>query len=213
MDSVVVESSSFKGNNQHQFLMKATTTLILLMSCAVLFAQKDWQQYEASTEFPFGQPNPEAPQEIKDFAPMIGECDCDSQARNPDGTWQDVMPMVWRFKYIMNGYGVQDETLKADGGHSGSIRQFIADSSKWYVHYYSNKGPTPALPAWEGGKVEDKIILFREQKAPNGMDGFYRITFYDMSKTGYKWLGEWVSSKENPQFIYPTWKITCTKRM
>lgn len=168
-------------------------------------------RYEPTDENPFGLPHPDAPQQIKDFAPLIGECDCQSVARNPDQTWQEPIDMVWRFKYIMNGNAVQDETLKADGKHSGSIRQFIADSTKWYVHYYSSGQPSTTLPAWEGGKTEDgKIILYRPQKAPNGMEGSFKITFYDISQSGFKWLGEWVDSTETVSF--PTWKIDCTKR-
>ena len=170
-----------------------------------IFAQYD---YEPSLEHPYGLPNPDAPKELLDWAPMIGECNCISEMRNPDQTWAEPTNMIWRFKYIMNGMGVQDETLKEDGSYAGSIRQFIPDSTKWYVHYYSHPRSTPTLPAWEGGKIEDgKIVLYREQKAPNGMDGFYKITFYDMDDDGYKWLGEWVDTTESISF--PTWKIDC----
>ena len=56
---------------------------------------------------------------------------------------------------------------------------------------------------------EGKIILYREQQAPNGMDGFSRLTFYDLSEKGYRWIGEWVDKTE--KIVYPTWKIKCTK--
>ena len=42
------------------------------------------------------------------------------------------------------------------------------------------------------------------------MEGNYRLTFYDMRETGYKWIGEWVDKGET--IIYPTWKIECTKK-
>ncbi len=188
--------------------MKTNCLLVLFLFPFVLCAQ---YAYEPSKEHPFGLPNPKAPKQLLDFAPMIGECDCKSQNRNPDQTWAEPVDMVWRFKYIMNGTGVQDETLKSDGGHSGSIRQFIPDSTRWYVHYYSNKGPTTVLPVWEGTKKENgNIILYREQKAPNGMEGFYRLTFSNISDKGFDWAGEWVSPDES--IVYPTWKINCTKR-
>lgn len=185
--------------------------LCLWLTVALLMPASIWAQYEyePSEAFPFGRPNPEAPAQISDYAEMIGTCECDSEARNPDGSWQKPEKMLWTFKYIMNGTGVQDMTLKPDGAHSGSIRQFIADSARWYVHYYSNKGPTTVLSAWEGNKKDGEIILYREQKAPNGMDGFYNIRFYEMSDTGYKWLGAWVSKDES--IVYPTWKIACTR--
>lgn len=166
-------------------------------------------EYDVSIKNPFGLPNPEAPSEIKDFMPMIGECNCSSVSRAQDGTWKEPVNMIWRFKYIMNGYAVQDETLKEDGAHSGSIRQFLPEENKWFVHYYSSGAPSQILPTWNGVKEDGKIILYRDQKAPNGMDGSYRLTFYDMNEQGYKWIGEWVDKTETT--VYPTWKIVCLK--
>lgn len=166
-------------------------------------------KYTANAMQPFGKLNPKAPLETADYAPLIGTCNCTSTARKADQTWAEPQQMTWTFKYIMNGHAVQDETLKEDGSHSGSIRQFIADSSKWFVHYYANKSPTPVLSAWSGGKQSDSIVLYRKQKAPNGTEGFYRITFSNISDNGFNWLGEWVNTSET--FTFPTWKIICTK--
>ena len=166
--------------------------------------------YEPSEEFPFGQPNPDAPEQIKDYDAMIGECSCKSESRSPDGNWAEPIDMIWRWKYIANGMSVQDETLKADGKHSGSIRQFIADSSKWYVHYYASASPSVSLRTWEGKKEENgNIVLFNEQKAPNGTEGYSRLTFYDINDTGYKWVGEWIDKSGN--ITYPFWKINCVR--
>ncbi|MEM9647751.1 MAG: DUF4440 domain-containing protein [Bacteroidota bacterium] len=180
-------------------------SLILLLPFFGL-AQYD---YEPSAKHPFGLPNPNAPTELLDFAPLIGECNCTSETKKPDQTWAEPVNMVWRFKYIMNGMGVQDETLKEDGTYSGSIRQFIPDSTRWYVHYYSSGTPAPSLPTWEGNKTEEgKIVLYRGQKAPNGIDGYYRLSFYDIDGKGFKWIGEWVSKDES--VVFPTWKIDCS---
>ncbi|MDY8138591.1 YybH family protein [Aquimarina sp. 2201CG5-10] len=187
--------------------MKKLVFLTFLFTTTIAIAQSE---YEPSDAYPFGQPNPKAPKEITDYAPLIGICDCISQTRNQDQTWADPVKMTWEFKYIMNGMAVQDQTIKEDGKNSGSIRQFIADSSKWYVHYYSSASPSTVLSVWEGNKKEDKIILYRKQKAPNGMDGFYKIKFHDISEDGFKWIGAWVTTNES--FSLPTWKIECTKR-
>lgn len=181
---------------------------LLLALCVPLFTLGQFQ-FEPSTENPFGLPNSKAPKEILDFAPLIGECNCKSQNRNPDQTWSDPVDMLWKFKYIMNGMAIQDETLKKDGKHSGSIRQFIADSTKWYVHYYSSAAPTPRLNTWEGGKNKDgDLVFYKEQKAPNGMDGFSRLTFSNINEKGFQWIGEWVDSSES--VVFPFWKIDCT---
>ena len=179
-------------------------TLLLFLSSFSIVAQ---YEYEPSKAFPYGKANPEAPQEIKDFQPLIGQCKCKSESRKQDGSWAEPVDMLWTFKYIMNGKAIQDETLKEDGSHSGSIRQFNADSSKWYVHYYSSS----SLPkSWEGSKNKDNnIVLYREQKAPNGTNGYFRLTFYNIDQSGYDWIGEWTNKSET--FSYPTWRIRCKK--
>ena len=110
----------------------------------------------------------------------------------------------------MNGLAVQDETLKEDGVYSGSIRQYNADSSRWYVHYYTTAAKVPTLPAWEGNKNQSgEIVLYRPQTAPNGMEGMFRLTFSNISETGYDWTGAWVDPSETIE--YPTWKIFCQR--
>ncbi len=189
--------------------MKIISFTILFFIIAVpTFAQ---YEYEPNKEHPYGQLNPAAFPQTGDFAPLIGVSECISESRAPDGSWNGEVEMLWRWKYIMNGMAVQDETLKADGLHSGSIRQFNADSSKWYVHYYSSVPASPSLSTWEGTKTdESKIVLYRRQAAPNGTDGYYRLTFYEVTDESFKWIGEWVNLGET--FSYPTWKISCSKK-
>ena len=185
---------------------------LAFLICLFLMSPKLIGQFnfEASEAHPYGFPNRDAPPEILDFAPMIGVCDCLSETRKQDQSWAEPVKMTWKFKYIMNGMGVQDETLKEDETYSGSIRQFDPESKKWYVHYYSHPKVSKQLSVWEGNKKDDKIVLYRDSKAPNGNDGYYRLTFYDMSDEGYKWIGEWTSLDET--IVYPTWKISCKRR-
>ena len=165
---------------------------------------------EPSKEFSYGRPHPDAPKEMADYEPMIGECECKSVSRIDQNTWADTVSMTWTFKYIMDGWGVQDMTLKSDGAHSGSIRVFNADSARWYVHYYSNKGFTSPLSTWEGNRIDNKIVLYKDSPAPNGTPGDYRLTFFNFSKNGYSWVGEWVDKAET--IVYPTWKIFCKRK-
>lgn len=188
--------------------MKTIFIFFIFLFCASeLDAQMD---YDATASNPYGALNPKAPKETGDYAPLIGICDCISTARKADQSWGEPQQMTWTFKYIMNGMAVQDETLKSDGSHSGSIRQFIADSSKWYVHWYSNNTPSTILPTWEGTKKGDSLVLYKPQKAPNGMDGNTRLTFKNISEDGFNWILEWVNPEET--IVYPTWRIDCKKR-
>ena len=172
-----------------------------------LFAQD--YPYLPTIIHPFGQINPDAPEEVKDFQELIGSCDCKSVSRIDQNTWADTVKMTWTFKYIMNGMAVQDETFKADGLHSGSIRQYSSDSAQWNVHYYSTVAVT-SLRTWYGNRKGDKIILYSDQPSPQGSPGFYRITFSDISDSGYNWVGEWVDKSES--LSYPTWLIFCKKK-
>lgn len=118
-------------------------SLLLLFSSLVVSAQYN---FSASKKVPYGKANPDAPKQIKDYESLIGVSNCKSSTKNQDGTWSEGVDMIWTWKYILNGMAIQDETLKADGTHSGSIRQFIADSSKWYVHWFSSKSPSTIFP-------------------------------------------------------------------
>ncbi|HBX65322.1 MAG: hypothetical protein CL670_11705 [Balneola sp.] len=189
--------------------MKSLLLLLFLFTASIIpaFAQ---YEYEPSEAHPYGQLNPDAPEQVGDFAPLIGKSECSSESRAQDGSWNEPVDMYWIFKYIMNGKAVQDETLKADGAHSGSIRQFNADSLKWYVHYYASGSIPSRLPAWEGTKTEkESISFYRDQASPNGNEGYFRLTFSEITDNQFNWVGEWTDKAET--FSYPTWKISCTK--
>lgn len=167
-------------------------------------------EYEPSVTNPYGKLNPIAPKQVADFAPLIGTCDCRSLARNGDGSWPDTLDMVWKYKYIMNGTAIQDEVWRQGDRYAGSIRQYQPDSAYWVVTYFSYPSVSSNPGVWHGNKIDGKIILYSPQTAPNGMEGKYKITFYDISASAFKWKGEWVTPDES--IIYPTWYIDCKKR-
>ncbi len=188
--------------------MKSIIIILTIFSTFQLSAQT--KDYGVSDKYPFGQPNPNAPENIIDFEPMIGICDCKSVQRNKDGTWQDTLNMIWRFKYILNGTAIQDETWHESGFFATSIRQINTDSLNWVVSYFGTKIVTNTVNVWTGKKEGNQIVLKMPQKSPGGLDGFSRLTFYNMTENGFKWKGEWVDIKET--VVYPFWTIDCTKR-
>ncbi len=190
--------------------MKKLTFIILGVFSLGLnfFAQ---EQYRASDEDPFGKPHPNAPQQVKNYSKLKGISDCKSSQRGRDGKFKDPEDSVWQFKYIMNGRAVQDESWKSDGNHTTSVRQFDPKKSQWYVTFFSANSPTATPSTWTGGTEKSgNIVLKRDQKAPNGMEGVSRLTFYEISDRGFKWKGEWVS--KNGKIVYPFWRIECEKR-
>ncbi|MCR9288976.1 MAG: hypothetical protein NXI23_16500 [Bacteroidetes bacterium] len=176
------------------------------------FSQIDvsWIQYEPNPAKPYGDLNPNAPEQVADFRPMIGQSECKSVSRNPDGSWQDTVDMLWQFKYIMNGTAVQDEVWRGNDLFAGSIRQYHADSAQWVVSYFSYPSVPYTPNVWHGNKKDNEIILTKPQKAPNGMNGSSTLTFYDINFYEFKWKGAWVS--EDGTTEYPFWMIDCKKR-
>jgi len=153
----------------------------------------------------------DAPASTADFEDIIGTCDCKSISRNPDGSWADTLNMVWKFKYIMNGFAVQDEVWRENGLYAGSIRQYQPDSAKWVVTYFSYPAVPMSPGVWHGNKDGNDIVLYMDQTAPNGMDGKSKLTFYNINSSGFSWKGEWVDTAET--FSYPIWNIYCDKRL
>ena len=119
--------------------------------------------------------------------------------------------MEWKFKYIMNGTAIQDELWRENGQMAGSIRLFHPDSAKGVVTYYSSGPFKTTYPTWTGTKAtEDSIVLTMPQKAPNGMEGSSRLTFYNMSSSYFDWKGEWAS--DDATIVYPFRMISCAKK-
>ena len=186
--------------------IKTFFTILLFSFYFTAFSQYN---YAVSKVNPFGKYNPKAPKQVQDYKELIGVSKCVSTSRNPDQTCAKSVNMTWEWRYIMNGMGVQDFTLKEDGRHSGSIRQYDKDSLQWNVHYYTSGAISKPLQTWTGNRKEGKIVLYKKHDAPNGAKGFYRLTFYDISKKNFKWVGAWVDEKET--VVFPTWKIECKK--
>lgn len=189
--------------------MKLTTILLLFIS-SFIHGQSALKNFEPTDEDPYGKPAPNSPESFLDFDPLIGICKCESLQRNPDGGWQDTLGMEWKFKYIMNGTAVQDEVWREGGVYARSIRQYHQDSAKWVVTYFSYPSVSVSPGTWLGQKNEEgDIVLTKPQKAPNGMEGASRLTFYEITESGFNWTGEWVSIDES--IVYPFWKIWCKK--
>lgn len=186
--------------------------LLVLISSNTSTAQskEDLAPNIATASNPYGKVNPSAYPEVRDYESLIGTCDCKVTLRLPDGTWSDSVGAIWDFKYILDGTAVQDEIWREDGVAASGVRTFNPDSARWSVTYYASVGQPINPLVWEGGKKEDKIVLKRPQKAPNGFDGFSRLTFYDISEEGFKWKGEWASP--DGSIVFPFRYITCKKR-
>ncbi len=163
--------------------------------------------YEPSEAYPFGRKNPNAPRELSQFEFMIGISDCQDSIRNPNGSWIS-FPSIWKAKYFLNGMAIQDNYFNPQNPTS-NLRLFDPKSKTWKVTYVQiNRGHF--VGTWEGRKEENKIILKREQKTRDGDTVLNRLTFYNISKSGYDWVSEIISPDGSVQ---ANWKQSCKKRI
>lgn len=164
--------------------------------------------YEPSIEHPYGQRNPEAPEQLEQFAFMIGQNDCtDERLNNATGEW-DSGTRSWDAYYYMNGYAIRD-TGRSGGTTNANIRLYDVAAQEWIVTFFSM--PAYGTGTWRGGMEGDNMVLRLPQKAPGtDIDGFSRLTFSNISDSGFNWDGEWVSS--DGSVVFPFWRIRCTKR-
>ncbi len=163
--------------------------------------------YEPSNRFPFGRPHPDAPNEIEQFAFMIGENDCtEERLNNATGEWQPGV-RTWDAHYYMNGHAIRDSG-QSGSATNGNIRVFDAASEQWHVTYFST--PVYGSGTWSGGMVEGRIELEQAQVAPGtSIEGINRLTFYNISNDSFDWKGEWLSLDGSA--VFPFWRISCRK--
>ena len=189
--------------------------IALLSICILSCADKSSSRSERKTdqEFDqshyFGKANPLAPPEVKDFDQLIGNCDCKS-LQYVNGEPGDTLTLKWKWKYILNGYGVQDEGWYGNDSiqnYFTSIRILNSETKQWHVPFFTpNMTTNPQI--WIGGKQEENIVLRRTQTTQNG-EFESILTFSNISEKGFNWEGKIFLPDTNTTNIF--WRIWCLK--
>ncbi len=194
--------------------MKAKYVTLIISICSMAIAscqnsKKDALPNQGVSEIIETKSTPMR-EELLDFDLLIGDCNCKSIIRDQTGKWRDTISLRWKWKYIMEKNGVYDEgwyQLDGKKHHFSSLRVYDSINQHWYVSYFTPK-LTAKPETWIGGKKDDKIVLKKEQKTPQGaMESV--LTFFDISAQGFSWEGKIIS--EEKKVDYSFWKIWCVK--
>jgi len=172
---------------------------------------ESWFTNEPSTENPYGRSNASEVSQLNDYDQLIGVCSCRSTRLQQDGSWSKPVLLKWKWKYIMNGNGVQDEGWYGDEknvSYFTSIRLYDATKKHWYVTYFA-PNQTKEPDTWTGGLVDKNIVLKGDIKTPSG-NVFSILTFSNISDKGFDWEGKILNSEEDT-IGRSFWKITCEK--
>ena len=162
-------------------------------------------RYEPSVAYPFGQPNPDAPGELSQFAFFVGAFDCLDERTLPDGRHVQ-FPAVWNGHYFMNGHAIQDQYW-APGFYTSNIRQYDEAENAWNVSFFSE--PRYSTGIWTGGLSGDDMVLTREIALPDGSIRVSRLRFSEISDEGFYWTGAFVDENGDDQV---NWSSRCVRR-
>lgn len=166
-----------------------------------------WTRYEPSPAHPFGQPNPSAPPELRQFDFMIGEFDCVDEIRGADGAWQRT-DAIWNASYFLNGYGIQD-VYWCDTFATSNVRIYDPATGAWRVNFF--RAPSTAVGAgqWVGeehvGEQGRRLVMW--SGSPDRKNGS-RLTFFDITDDGFRWHSE--SLRDGVATV--GWKSDCKRR-
>lgn len=199
-------------------MIKKTTLTILITIGLIIGCKEEKNQFskklnnnEPTKSHPFGKANENAPKEMKDFDLLIGDCTCKSVQYSAKGIPGDTIPLKWRWKYILNGNGVQDDGWYGNDTIQSaftSIRILNPQTKKWQVPFFTpNMTRNPSI--WNGGKEGDKIILRRPYKVQDSIEVVSTLTFSNISDQGFNWEGKSYFPAKKSSTVF--WRIWCKK--
>ncbi len=163
-----------------------------------------FNEFDMNADFPFGQPNPSAPEEIQQFHFMIGIFDCDDELFI-NGEWRK-MKATWQTNYTLNGHAIQDH-YRNEIYAGTSWRVYNPREELWHVTFLGMPGGHTGL--WKGSRDGDRIVLTSEQTAPNGTISTSRLRFSQITDNSFEWLGERITADGT---VTPNWKISARRR-
>ena len=66
-----------------------------------------------------------------------------------------------------------------------------------------------AVDDWEGGKQGDKMVMTSEYKNADGDRIFSRLTYHDITESGFEWTSEEINLRTGEQVV--DWKISARR--
>ncbi len=143
----------------------------------------------------FGEPHPEAPPELSQFAFLAGRWRCEARVRLDGGGWQ-AFDATWRGRYILDGRAIEDEYRMTDA--SGKLvvlglnfRVYDAARRQWSIKWLN-----ALTGAWtdlgspeEGGVRFDGQSISYVMREPMAEHAYTRATYTNISRSRFTWIG------------------------
>ena len=139
-------------------------------------------------------PSPDAPAQVREeFGRLVGVWSCQSEARQPDGTFKAAPgPARWTFFYTLGGLAVGDlfEPPATTGAAKGiNLRVYDPDADHWVLAW-----TTPQLARFDHytARLEGDALVMRGDVPAKGPfpDHSARITFDELRDDSFEWRYE-----------------------
>jgi hypothetical protein len=158
-------------------------------------AKEDSQTMERN-EHEYGKPNPNAPQELSQFAFLVGKWRGEAKLKREDGTWEN-LKALWEGRYILDGYAIADEyRMTTPAGEllvlGINLRSYDAKKKAWNLKWLNALAGTwtDLGPEELGGVVADGKAISYRMKEPVARHAFTRATYTNISADHFTWRGD-----------------------
>ncbi|GAB4109260.1 MAG: hypothetical protein Kow001_09110 [Acidobacteriota bacterium] len=144
----------------------------------------------------YGKPNPRAPQELAQFAFLLGKWRGLARLKREDGTWE-TLNASWEGRYILDGYAIADEyrMTTPDGQllvFGANLRAYDAGKKAWNMKWLNALSGTwtDLGPEELGGVVADGAAISYCMEEPVARHALTRATYVRISADRFTWRGE-----------------------
>lgn len=141
------------------------------------------------------RPNPEAPEEIRQFGQLVGSWHCKGSERQQDGSWKETPGVaIWDWYYVLDGYAVQDvwrpdTEANPDATQGTNLRTFDPETGMWDIVW--TKQDVPQIERFRAGFRDGEIHMFAERPAgPSYPRHLLHVTFHNIGDDRFDWRYE-----------------------
>lgn len=134
------------------------------------------------------RPHLDAPEQTAQYAFLIGEWQCRTRSRRPDGS-ETTGSALWIARYILGGWAIQDEWFGTgqDGGtfYGTNIRSYDPKRGKWNNRWL----PSGSLEwtHFDSEQVGDTMVMIGGRGRDSVGDYVDRNTFHSISPSHFDW--------------------------
>ena len=173
------------------------------------------EDFLSNPKAPFGKLNPKAAQETEQWGQLAGVWECEQFAL-VNGQWFSGWPATWVFKYVLDGFAVQDLWFQKEidlppplanlgRDYAGTnLRIYDPLLKKWRVAWFQNNpavsGTANAMQTFEAEFKDGEIVMVpTPQRTPQT-----RIVFHNITESSFDWRTE---TSEDGETWTTTFKI------